>query len=554
MRMTRRSLMSSMVSTLVAAPLIPQLASASSDFVVARTRLGPVRGVRVDGINAFKGIPYGAGTSGEARFLRAKPPKPWTQPRDALEYGPACAQSDPTLPKRRVPEPESEDCLTLNVWSPALRDGRKRPVMVWLHGGGLWALSAAGEGQAGHSISRRGDVVFVSPNHRIGVFGLAPLEQLDPEAFPAASHLAMLDLVMALEWVRDNIEEFGGDPGNVTILGQSGGGQKVSLLMAMPAAQGLFHKAIIQSGPMPVSLSPAYARTIGERLLDKLSISPAQIRRVHSLTTEEILKGYFALLREIGGYGVMGIVRGVAPVVDGVNLPQQPFWYRAPEISEQVPLLIGNTRTEMTGYTLSPDPLLYQMADPNAYKMNFTQIESKLAEIFAADAPRIVSDYRRSHPNASPWEIYSLILSDWPTRLFSVHTADVKVKQGAAPVFVYRMDWQTQDRDGLLMSPHAIDIQFVLDTTHARSGGQVEERRHMANQMSEAWIAFARTGNPNHSGIPEWPRYNMERRPTMLFNLSSRVVEDPDGDDLRSLKKNMSAYEVVAGGLVPDGK
>jgi para-nitrobenzyl esterase len=547
MRITRRALVGSMVSSLAAAPLVPRLAHSAPESVIANTRWGPVRGVRVTRINTFKGIPYGADTGGRERFRRPRPPLPWHEARDALEYGPACAQSDPSSPHRRIQEPESEDCLTLNVWTPGLRDGGKRPVMVWFHGGGLWRLSAAGDSQAGHHISRRGDVVMVSPNHRIGVFGFAPLEEFAPDTFPAASHLGMFDLVMALEWVRDNIEEFGGDPGNVTIMGQSGGGQKVSLLMAMPAAQGLFHKAIIQSGPMPLSLSPPYARSLGERLLGKLAIPPAQVQRMRALTTEEILKGYYSLFHEMGGFGVLGIVQDVAPVVDGVNLPQEPFWYRAPAYSAGVPLLIGTTRTEMTEYTLD--------RDPNAFRLDYGQVAAQLAALFGPDAPEIVAGYRRRHPGASSWEVYSLILSDWPTRLFSIHIADAKVRQDRAPVFVYRMDWKTLERDGLLMSPHAIDIQFALDTTDAVPGevAQLDERRHMADQMSEAWIAFARTGHPNHPGIPEWPRYDPGHRPTMLFNISSRVAGDPDGADLRALQKNLSSYTVVAGGPVhPD--
>ena len=548
MRITRRTLVSSMMSSLAAAPWIPQLASAAPESVLAKTRSGPVRGVRVTGINTFKGIPYGADTGGPGRFLRAKPPIPWRQARDALEYGPACAQSDPSSAHRRIQEPESEDCLTLNVWTPGLRDGGKRPVMVWFHGGGLWRLSAAGDSQAGHHISRRGNVVMVSPNHRIGVFGFASLEELAPDTFPAASHLGMFDLVLALEWVRDNIEEFGGDPENVTIMGQSGGGQKVSLLMAMPAARGLMHKAIIQSGPMPLSLSRPYARSLGERLLGKLAIQPPQARRMQALTTAEILRGYYSLFHEMGGFGVLGIVQDFAPVVDGVNLPQEPFWYGAPESSARVPLLIGTTRTEMTEYTLD--------SDPNAFRMDYGQIERKLAKLFGTDARDIVAGYRQRHPGASAWEVYSLILSDWPTRLFSIRIADAKVRQGVAPVFVYRMDWKTLERDGLLMSPHAIDIPFVLDTTDAEPGvvSQSDERRHMADQMSEAWIAFARTGNPQHPGIPKWPRYDSGSRPTMLFNINSRVDGNPDGADLQALQKNLSSYTVIAGGPVQPGE
>ena len=458
---------------------------------------------------------------------------------DATAYGPAAPQSEPGAARgSRFAEGESEDCLTLNVWTPALRDGKKRAVMVWLHGGGLWRLSAAGDDQAGRQLSRKGDVVVVSPNHRLGVFGFL---LLDDPYFRRSAHAGMLDLVQALAWVRDNIEAFGGDPGNVTIFGQSGGGQKVSLLMAMPAAKGLFHKAVIQSGPAPLALEHTYARSLTDSLLSHLRIGRDSLRRLQQISTEEILAAYYKVFAEVGGFGVLGVIQDFAPVVDGDVLPQQPFWHAAPPCSADVPLLIGTTRTEMTETTLE--------GQPDAYKMGYPQIEAQLKPLFGNDASKILAHYRRAHPHASSWEVYSLILSDWPTRLFSVHIAEAKVRQAKAPVFVYRMDWRTTAHDGLFMSPHAIDIPFVMDTVDVAAGGAGREERRMADQMSGAWLAFAKSGRPRIAGVENWPAYDLATRPTLLFNLESHVVNDPDGEDLRVLRRNMGAYRVVAGGV-----
>ena len=541
MQFDRRVLLGSMASSVLALPLAKGTAASAGASIVAKTDLGPVRGVTNNGVATFLGIPYGTGTSGTGRFQPARRPARWREPRAALSYGPACPQSDPAELKRRVAERESEDCLTLNVWTPAVADGGKRPVMVWFHGGGLWRLSASGASQAGDGLARNHDVVMVSANHRISLLGYIELGGLDPR-FAGSSHMGSLDLIMVLEWVRDNIEQFGGDPGNVTIMGQSGGGQKVSLLMAMPAARGLYHKAIIQSGPMPVSLGPEYARDLASRLLGKLGLKPSQAAALQTMPIAAIMTGYYKLFAEMGGFGTMGIVQDFAPVVDGRTLAQQPFWFGAPPWTADIPLLTGTTRTEMTGYTLA--------ADPEAYKMGYDQIAPRLQRLFGTDASRIAAGYRERHPNASPWEVFSLIMADWPTRLFTLRTADAKVRQHRAPVHVYRMDWKTNERDGILMSPHAIDIPFALDTVHALEGrSQMHERRRMASQMSKAWAAFARTGDPSHSGLPAWPGYDESARATMIFDLESRLVRDPDGADIRELSRNIDAYTVIAGGV-----
>ncbi|MDF8333699.1 carboxylesterase/lipase family protein [Novosphingobium cyanobacteriorum] len=542
-KLDRRDAIKALAAPLLLGPLAGTLKAATpgtGDTVTARTRSGLVIGRSTGSAIAFKGIPYGGPTGGANRFMPPTPPVPWREPLHALHDGPASPQSNPDRPRPGA-GPESEDCLTLNVWTPALRDGRKRPVMVWLHGGGLWRLSAAGAYQDGTNLAAHGDVVMVSPNHRLGVLGFAWLQDKDSR-FTGSASAGMLDLVQALQWVRDHAEEFGGDPDNVTILGQSGGGQKVSLLMAMPAAHGLFHKAIIQSGPAPLALEPAYASKLSGRLLDLLGIDKASTADIQKVPLESIMRAYYRIFDEIGGFGVMGVIQDFAPVVDGVTLPQHPFWNGASPLSRHIPLMIGSTRTEMTEYFLD--------AHPAAPQRSAEQVVHDLVPIFGDDAAGIVMHYRAAHPGAGLWEVDALIRSDWPTRLFTRRIADAQARLGGAPVFTYRMDWATGARGGLLMSPHAIDIAFALDTVGADpvEPGELDAQNRMQRQMGGAWLAFARTGNPQHRGIPAWPAYD-RARPTMLFNLESKFALAPDGADLDLLEAGLPRYRVVAGGV-----
>ncbi len=513
------------------------LAGASTQPVVT-TSAGSVEGVIDEGIYTFKGIRYGADTSGAGRFMPPRKPTPWKGVKPALQYGPACPQTRPGETSR-LSEGESEDCLTLNVWTPGLKDNTRRPVMVWLHGGGLWRLSAAGDDQAGNHIADRGDVVMVSPNHRIGVLGFAYLEGLDKK-YQGSSLVGMLDLVLALEWVRDNIEAFGGDPENVTIFGQSGGGQKVSLLMAMPSAQGLFHKAIIQSGPAPLTLEAPYANRLASRLVNKLNIAHDSISKLHERSVTEILDKYYEIFDEIGGYGVMGVIQDFAPVAGTTLLPQQPFWDKAPAYSSHVPLMIGCTRTEMTEYTL--------FADPNAAAMDFALALERLKPIFGDDTAKVLAHYQQHHAGKSAWEVYSLILSDWPTRLYSTHIADVKATQAGAPAYLYRMDWETTAKDGVLMSPHAIDIQFVLGTVAETRpfNQQLEARWKMSDLMLSSWVSFAREGRPTVAGGPDWPAYNTDNKRVFRFDLPPAVTANPDAADLQLLRSMLPNLRTVA--------
>jgi para-nitrobenzyl esterase len=528
-------------------------AAADGDTPVVATTHGKVSGFRKDGICVFKGIPYGASTAGAGRFLPPRPPEPWTGTLAAVNDPPEAPQREPGSQRKREepaalagiePDwpvlPESEDCLKLDVWTPGTDDHR-RPVMVWFHGGGFAVGSAAGAWQDGARLSRRADVVVVSVNHRLNVLGHLFLDRLDG-GFVGAGNAGLLDLVLALGWVRDNIAAFGGDPGNVTIFGQSGGGQKVSMLMGMPAAAGLFHKAIVQSGPAPKALEPGYAQQMAERLLVKLGIPDNRISQLQTIPLDSIMRAYFAVFRETGGYGVLGILQGFAPVVDGVVLPRHPFVPAAPDVSTNVPLLIGTTRTEMTLNTLE--------GDPSADRMDEQSLKARLTDLLGHDTERVIAVYREHHRAASAWELYALITADWPTRLYSIWIAQAKARLGRAPVYMYRTDWRTPVADGRLLSPHAIDLSWVLDDTPYSSSfdGGGARVGQLARRMSDAWVAFARSGSPNHQGLPDWPSYRPQAgRATLLFDDTCRVVNDPDGADWRVIDSIMSAQRGAGG-------
>jgi len=551
--LSRRMMLGGTVSVACLAPWASQLHAADSlHSTVVETNSGKVSGRRVDAVTVFKGIPYGETTAGVGRFRQPRARVPWTGVLAAVEDPPEAPQRAPGIhPPSGAPsvlesvEPdwprlaESEDCLKLDVWTPA-SDNEKRPVMVWFHGGGFAVGSAAGLWQDGGNLARRGNVVVVSVNHRLNVLGHLFLDPLD-EQFAGAGNAGLLDLVLALTWVKDNIARFGGDPDNVTIFGQSGGGQKVSMLLAMPTAAGLFHKAIIQSGPAPKALQPAYAADMAQRLLAKLRIGRAEVRRLQQIPLAQIMSAYFQVFRETGGYGVLGILQGFAPVVDGRLLPRHPFQGQAPSMSAEIPLLIGTTRTEMTLHTLLEDPGADQMDEPG--------LQARLQALFGADARLVYDVYRTHHPSLSTWERYALITSDWPTRLYSIWIAEQKARLQRAAVFMYRTDWQTPVAGGKLLAPHAIDLSFALDdtaySTSFDGGGPSVQR--LSRRMSGSWLAFAHRGDPNIGAMPGWPRYEPDAgRATLLYDRECRVVNDPDGADRRELDRIM-AKRLTAG-------
>ena len=509
--------------------------TASTTSPVADTTAGKVRGFTRSGIHTFKGIPYAATTEGQARFLPPSRPQPWSGIRSSMYYGPTCPQrpragwlndENAFLFQWNDGQP-GEDCLRVNLWTPSL-EPRKRPVMVWLHGGG-WSSGSGHEQPAynGENLSRRGDVVVVSVNHRLNLLGYMNLSAYGAR-YSSSMNVGVLDLVAALEWVRDNIASFGGDPDNVLLFGQSGGGAKVSTLLSMPAAKGLFHRAVVQSGSTLRLGDPERCAKLAAAVLAELELSKATIDKIHSVPYGQLLQAEAAALKKLepdsgrrGGFGF-------GPVVDGKIVTRHPFDPDAPAISAAVPMLIGTVLNEQ-----SPS-----MTDPELESMTEDEMKKRAAERYLDHAETIVATYRRAFPNLKPVELLSRLFSD---RTNAVAQAQLKAAQNAAPAFMYLFAWQTPLLDGRPRAFHCSEIPFVFYNTNlsafATGGGQ--EARALAAKVSDAWINFARTGDPGHPGLPVWPKYDTAG-PVMVFDNTCEVKNDPDRELRKAVNRALS--------------
>jgi para-nitrobenzyl esterase len=497
------------------ATAIAQTAKTSGQDVVVETTFGRIRGRKVNGISAFKGVPYGASTAGANRFMPPKKPIAWTGTRETLDFGPSC----PQLPGFKTPEiqlmqnlasgPSSEDCLVLNVWTPAT-DGAKRPVMFWLHGGGFQFGSGSQPFYDGENLARRGNVVTITINHRLGCLGFLHLADLGGPAFAKSGNVGILDAVAALEWVRDNIERFGGDPKNVMIFGESGGGSKVSTLLGMPSAKGLFHRAAIESGPALTATAPDAATRTATAFLKNLELDKTKLDRLQNLPTQLLIEAQ-SMTR--GGF---------SPVHDGVVIPENMFEPTATRISEDVPLLIGSNKDEGT-FLLQSDADLFTIDDAG--------LRSRVKNAVGSDeaATRVLDIYRRTYPNARPTDYWVQIYTDRSMRTRSIALAERKAALNKAPVYMYFFAWDTVGFGGKYKALHMSEIPFVFDNianaeamTH-----KLPEAQTLADKMSNAWIAFAKTGSPATKDLPQWTPYSADHRATMIFDNNPRVENDP---------------------------
>jgi para-nitrobenzyl esterase len=481
---------------------------------VIETSAGRVRGAFDGTVYSFKGVPYGASTAGGRRFQPPETPEPWTGVREALALGLRCptrqstAQAEYVVLDRR--EPAGEDCLVLNIWTRGLRETDKRPVMLWLHGGGFSGGSGGPVLYDGTNLADRHDVVIVSANHRLNLWGYLHLAETGLARFERTSNVGMLDIVVALEWIRDNIENFGGDPDRVTVFGQSGGGSKTSTLLGMPGAKGLFHRAIVMSGSQVRSATQEDAARNVETFLAALDLRPQQ--------AEQLLDIPYYDLREALGRGNFDW----GPVVDGDTVPDHNFDPIATPISADVPMMIGSNETEITWR-------VQQHYDPldDATLLVYAQ---RALESDEATAREVVAVYREGRPEASNLDLYLILASDLSGFRIGTDTqAERKAEQGEAPVYKYYFDWYSPVAGGIFRAMHLMELPFVFDNTELSSSlvGEGPELRAMADRIAGAFAEFARTGNPNRPGSPTWLPFDTDRRATMFLNENMQLVNDP---------------------------
>jgi para-nitrobenzyl esterase len=480
----------------------------------AQTSAGRIRGYVDRGIVAFKGIPYGDDTA-KHRFQPPAPPVAWNGIREAVEFAPMAPQAGGRrtgLDNAKPGTTTSEDCLHLNVWTPALRDGHKRPVLVYFHGGAYSNGSVNEDLYDGVHLCQRGDVVVVTVNHRLNGFGYLYLAEIGGPEFAESGNVGQLDLVLALQWVRDNIKEFGGDPGCVTIFGQSGGGAKCATLMAMPAARGLFHRVWTMSGQQVTGRTREHATADARKVLENLGLTPDRVAEIKTLPLDKVQ----AALR--GG--------NWNPVVDGRVLPRDPFAPDASPLSADIPMVLGNTHDETRNLIGGSNPALFALtweALPAAISQNVKQF---IGELSPED---IVATYRKLYPSYSASDVFFAATTAARSWKGMVQEAERRAKQGG-PTWVYYVNWPSPSDGGKWKSPHTIDIPLVFDnpeeSSYTRAAGGAPE---LAAAVSDALIAFARTGNPNTKSLPAWPRFELSKRPTMLFETPPRVETDPRG-------------------------
>ena len=503
-----------------------QILFVGDNIALADTSYGKVRGFILRGVNTFLGVPYGADTSGANRFMPPQKPTPWTDVLPAVWWGNTAPQNmDKRYANRYASfvdhwnyDDVSEDCLRLNIWTPALADGKKRPVMVWLHGGGYTnGNGIEQDGYSGENFSKKSNIVFCSLNHRLGPLGYANFAKAGGAKFAASGNVGMLDIVLALEWVRDNIANFGGDPNNVTIMGQSGGGAKVCVLTAMPSAKGLFHKAVVLSGASLKANEKDVSEKLGEYVLKEAGLASSEMDKLQQMPWAqyyEIATKANAKFRE--EMKITGMGGGYSPVADGTYLPQHPYSPAASPLASNIPMIICSTFNEF-----SPS-----RTDASLENIQLAQVKEKLRDRFGEKTDKVVDSYAQAFPDKKPIEIWSMVASN---RQNAIALADSKSKQ-TSPVYLAWFGWQPPLFDNRMRSFHCIDICFWFNNTdlmYTHTGGGSRPKK-LATAMSDTLLKFMQTGNPNGGGLPSWANYNADKGETMILNDQSAMKNDPD--------------------------
>ena len=510
----RRGLLGAGAAAAAALVLAP-LARAAGKSVVARTAAGRVRGLIDRDLQIFRGIRYGADT-GPRRFQPPQAPVPWRGVLDAVAFGPASPQGGA--------EPhQSEDCLFLNVFAPRARPAKPRPVIVYIHGGAYSGGSGSSALYDGSTLCRRGDVVVVTLNHRLNLFGYLYLP-----GFPDSGNAGMLDLVLALQWVRTNIGVFGGDPDNVTLLGQSGGGAKIATLMAMPAAAGLFHRAATMSGQQVTASGPLHAAGRTRVLLDQLGISAQRAAELATMPVKDLQQAHAASIDPYIGRGSLYM----GPVLDERTLTRHPFYPDAPAQSAGIPMMIGNTHDETRS--------LIGRGDPASWTLTWEDLPQRLEAELRCDisGALVVQTYRELYPRYSPSDVFFSATTAGRSWRAAVIEAELRAAQGS-PAYVYQLDWGSPRDGGKWGAFHTLDIPLMFGTLTASESmtGDDAAARAVSVAMQQALLAFARTGDPNYPALARWEPYNLPRRQTMVFDAESKLADDPRGAERRLFAK-----------------
>lgn len=500
------------------------------NIAVAQTNSGKVRGYIHNGVYTYKGIPYAQAK----RFQAPEKPAPWEGVRSSMTYGPVSPLMTPTTTVQDEIEflfhhdwgYTNEDCLRLNVWSPGINDGKKRPVMFWIHGGGYTAGSSQElPSYDGEAIAKKGDVVLVSINHRLNILGFLDLSEFG-EKYKSSANASFYDLIAALQWVRDNISSFGGDPGNVTIFGQSGGGGKVSTLMSSPLAKGLFHKAIVQSGVWADFQEQLISKRIGAAVLNELGIIPSKVDSIQKVPYDKLVaagnRAQAKVREQLKAEGVqtdgLGLRFGWTPTLDGVLLTHHMKDPQSLAISSNIPLIIGSTKNEF----------MNSLRNPALRKANEAEVKDFLKKTWGDKTDAYIAAVKKAYPgDTRPNDLCDV---DAFFRPGMVAQANAKSAGGTAPVFMYLFTWQSPVMDGAYKAIHCIEIPFAMNNIarcEEMTGGG-KEAYALADKISQAWINFAKTGDPNHKGLPVWPKYTSSVGATMMFDNTCTVRNHPD--------------------------
>lgn len=486
---------------------------------IVETAYGRVQGEKLEKVYAWKGIPFAKAPTGSLRFRPPQRPEPWEDVRDATQFSPVAPQTPSDIMNFLGNDASNmnEDCLYLNVWSPGV-DNKRRPVLVWIHGGAFVSGAGSSSWYDGTSFASKGDVVIVTINYRLGILGFLDVSEVGGEQYATSGNCGILDQVAALEWVKENIERFGGDPDRVTIFGESAGAMSIGVLLGLPSAKGLFHQAILQSGAARNAIPKEKATKVAKKLLDALKVE--SITDLENIPVEKLLE-------------VSSLVppMSLVPVIDGVSLPEHPEQAIAKGAAKDVKILIGTNKDEYNIFTAF-DPL-WKNANPQTreviFEKTFGPIWPELSKQFLGAGELSQSLYN---------QLMTIQVFTYP----AIKLAEQQVNQGAS-VWMYRFDWESPVFNGALKATHALEIPFVWNTLNKPKTenltGSSPDRQIVSDQMHEAWIAFARYGDPNTKTLPEWPQYELESRPTLIFNNESTVVEKPNEDERKNWERAM---------------